>query len=539
MIDTTPSPNEIRERCEESFACFALLMQGSDWFDPVHERLCNWVQYHVEEAIAKSEDALILVVMSRGTLKTTFLTKLFPVWMCLKDSNLRTLIATNTHPNARRKLADVRGLFDGNKTFRSLWPHLLPDVNCRWSDEAADIMRTERFPEATFEITGRKSKKVGTHANIIIEDDTTAPEEVDYGIDIVAPSIREVDRAIGFHKQATYLLVPKGVRIRMVVTTRWSDYDLVSYIKEHESYKIFDVPAEDEEGESRFKIFYSKEALASIKAQIGPWMYSAMYLNNPMNPALRTFKDEWFHWIPPFEVPEEGFCSVSIDPAISEKDTSCETAITKVKHVMKLGRQPYQYWMKDIHGHFNPAETVSKALDLVEEDLANTKYLLVETTAYQAALKYALRDEMARREIRVGLIPVESRQKKEVRIFGLEPFFANSRVFLVEGLTSQVESQLKQFPNGRLVDIIDCFAMHMRVYKGEKYLQTPRRVPVVDPNSFEEIIKEIHNVHSDRMGMAGVLRTGLEQDDRNARYSPLETGLGLETDVRVGLLSKN
>jgi predicted phage terminase large subunit-like protein len=317
------------------------------------------------------------------------------------------------------------------------------------------------------------------------------------------------------------MLVPKGIRIRLVVTTRWSEFDLFDYLRQNEDYRMFNVPALDAEGNSNFTSFYPKEKLNEIQSQIGQYMFSCLYLNAPLDPSLRVFQDSWFNWVGQDTIPWEDsqiFNTIAIDPAISEKDEACETAITKVMHV-KRGTRWHQYWVRDIHGHLNPNETANKALDLCDE---KTKAILIETNAYQAALKYVIRDEMISRGLQFSVISIPSRTKKTERIYALEPFFANGYIHLVKGLTNQVESQLKQFPNGRLVDIIDCFAMHMKVYRGLKITQAPVEKKPVDPFSFDVVMEELRSRNRDANSD---LRSSLTVCEWDENYCALTTGL--------------
>ena len=524
------TPSALRQACEARYADFCRLMQGPGWFDPVHEKLCDWIQYQIEAGLAASNDLLIVklnVVLPRGSLKTTIVTKYLPIWMVLKDCNFRTLIAMNTHPSARSKLNDIRSVFDSNDIFRALWPELLPTNNCRWNSDFAEVNRTGQFPDATFESAGTKTQKTGSHFNMIIEDDTTAPEESDMKDNqAIAPSQEVIDRGIGWHIQATPLLVPKGKRIRMIVTTRWGEDDLVSHIRKNEDYKFFDIPAELEDGTPVFTSFYSKEVLADIASQVGPYMYSCLYKNQPLDATLRTFKSEWFQWIDEDKIPLEGkrFRSIAIDPAISERDEACETAITEVLHVQQ-GTKAFQYWTADIHGRLNPYDQVVKTLDLAEKNSAEVRYIIVECNAYQGALKYFLRDEMIKRGIHFDIMPVHMRTDKNIRIEGMVPYFANNRIYFVRNrLTPQVESQLKQFPHGKLVDIIDCFATHQKVAKSEKAFQIIRKKVNVNPNCGEEVLKQIHDSYYKRVGQ--------EAKIQDIDFG-MPTGLGIKKDMEL------
>lgn len=523
---------EVKESCITSYSTFCRLMQDDDWFDPVHERICDEVQKEIERQWEKNEVAYIGIVLPRGTLKTTIFTKYLPVWLTLLDSHTRSLIATNTHPNACKKVGGIRGLFDTHKLFRTLFPELLPDDTCKWTDISATIKRPFPFDEGTFEGCGMKTRVTGRHYNNIIEDDTTSPNESETTTEIMAPTKEDVDRAIGWHKTATALLVPKGKRVRMVVSTRWADLDLIDHIKRNEpNYRIFDVPALDSVGNPNFSMFYSKKELDTIRMSIGEYMFACLYLNAPLDASKRVFKDEWINnsWVESTTVPSDGFVSLAIDPAISEKDEACETAITACRHILVDKTQSFQWWLRDLHGHMNPKELVDTTLDLAKQ--LGAKYIIVETVAYQAAIQYALRDEMIKRGVRYAILEFNSHQKKEERIFGLEPMFANSRIKMVKGgLTPQVESQLRQFPNGRLVDIIDCFSMHRRVYRGEKMVENVSTEPMDAEDTFMFELNKLREKYAKKQGKGG-LDTGLGNN-----YNPfggLSTGLGTAVDRKL------
>lgn len=511
---TLPITNkEVKDACEASYATFCRIMQEDGWFDPQHEKLCNFIQEEIEAALREDRDVKIVVVMPRGSLKSTIITKYFPIWMTLKDSNMRTLVATNTQPNARKKLQDIRSLFEVNQLFQNLWPNLQPTKESKWTDELVRLPRTGSFPEGTFESCGMKTKKVGAHYNIIIEDDTTAPDQSDVTEEAVLPSKETIEQVIGWHKLATPLMVPKGIRIRLVVSTRWGDYDLVSYVETNEKYKIFDIPAVDEQtGEPNFTMFYTKEKLKEIEDQLGPYMFSCLYLNKPIDASLRVFQDQWIQYVSLSEVPQEGYFTVAIDPAISQRDQSCETAITVVKHVRDSSGKVWMYWIKDVHGHMLPNKSIEEIFGLVERYFPFVRAIIVETVAYQMALKYALLDEMIKRKMNIGVLEFKGgHASKDERIQALQPYFAAGRIKLVRGLTPQTESQLRQFPHGKLKDVIDSFSMHMMEHQGERMMETPTGTPRKNPYSWESVMEEVMKKSAGQRG--GVLAYLGEQNN--------------------------
>jgi hypothetical protein len=153
----------------------------------------------------------------------------------------------------------------------------------------------------------------------------------------------------------------------------------------------------------------------------------------------------------------------------------------------------------------------------------------VETNAYQASLKYYLLDGMTKRGLHADILPVNSKQNKEARIEGMVPYFSLGRIFFVTGkLTPQVESQLKQFPHGKLIDIIDSFSMHLKMTKREKVIRSKPQKELPDINSIDEAIKQILARDHDE-GILG-------KHDRYDRIdSGMSTGLGIGMDVELAV----
>lgn len=498
----------LKKSCVDSYAVFCCVLQEDGWFDPQHEKLCDTIQKDLEDsgclaALRTGDISLvkympqILVVLPRGTLKSTIVTKYLPAWLSIQDPNIRCLITSNSTPNAARKLEDIKGLFDSNQTFRALWPELLPPPgrNNDWNSQTACINRTTEWPEGTFEAVGVRTKVISRHYNIIVEDDTMAPDESDLRTNMVLPSVEDTEKAIGWHNAAWFLLVPKGIRIRVIVTTRWSDFDLVHHVREKGTLTVdFDLPAELN-GEPTFSIFYNKEVLTELQRLVGPYMYSCLFLNSPIPAGQRTFQPEWFQSYEAGKEPEGAEFWISIDPAISEKDEACETAICKVFHY-----ESCLFVAKVIHDKLLPSNIIDKAVALALEDLDRCAGFIIETVAFQKSLKYYLRDRLKKERIFKSIIEHNSGVAKTMRIEGLQPLYANRQVFHSTALDRQLETQLLQFPRGRLIDCPDSLAMQLKVYKGLDVVHEEKVVEVIPTNTFSYALDEIRKRSKPKFG---------------------------------------
>lgn len=521
VLETTTnqiSAEELRDKCLASYSVFCSLMQDDGWFDPVHRYLCDWTQAQIMKQIEILDrtgqcEGKLAFVMPRGSLKSTMVTKYLPVWLVLyffyvrKDSSIRSLVAGNTFTNAKKKLKNIRSLFDDVPLFRTLFPEVLPRLGrkgSKWSDEGAEINRTGSFEEATFECAGTNTKLTGRHYNIHLEDDTTAPDVDEMKENMTLPSRDTIEKAIGFHKAAFPLFVPKGFRLSIVVSTRWANEDLIDYVEKNENYCIFNMPAKSKDGKNNFSCFYSNEVLKEIEKRIGSFMFHMLYLNEPQDPSTRIFNKGLFQWIEPDAVPKKGFFTIAVDPAISEADSSCDSSITVKQHILD-GTKRTSYWWEDVNAKLLPFQLAHKILETADKyDCVETpvKAIIIEGNAYQKALKYILLNLMEERKFKCGKVysimsfDSGSTSGKDLRIRSMQPAFEQRREFFVKGkLSDQTESQLIQYPNGKLVDTIDSWSMHW-VYWKKDFYETPQIDNTPKEDTFEAACLEIKNRNS-------------------------------------------
>ena len=460
-------------------------MQEDGYFDDIHRQLCLWTQKHVERGEKEVEETgecflELAYTMPRGSLKSTIVTKHLSAWLVVRrfykfrDSSTRLLVACNTFNNASSKMfGDIGGLYKSHSLFRALFPEILPrlgkDGNS-WSKVGLEINREGSFAENTYECAGVNTRLVSRHYNCIIEDDTTAPDVSDMEEGLTRPSMNTLKQAIGFHQMLTGLFVPKSFILHAVVSTRWAEQDLISHVQGRGKFNYFDVPAMNKSGEPNFRSFYTINKLNKIKNRIGDYMFSMQYLNRPLPDEMRVFNPAHFQYIDEKYVPHRGYITIACDPAISKKEESCESSITVNQH-MRKGYENHEYWWEDCNGKFLPFELANRILDIAERHQKErspvpVRAIIIETNAWQLALKSILENEMEKRNCLFPIIPHQSRTNKNIRIESLQPRFQSGRIHFVQTkdnlLGNQTESQLLQYPNGLLVDTLDSWAMHQK-----------------------------------------------------------------------------
>ena len=455
---------KIRELCLKWFWFFAQTFTDPGYFDTkLHRPLCEFLQEEVEVGCVK------VVVLPRTFIKTTICGKLYPLWRANRDPNIRCLIASNTSPNAEKTVHSIRTVVETNRFYQALFPEVIPRFDkVRWSDRCACLNRREDYPEGTFEAAGVGANIIRRHYNLIIEDDTVAPRKDDLTGQEAMPSRDDVEKALGFHKLTIPLLINEDDE-RLVVGTRWCDYDHIKWIMENEKCRVFDRPALDGKGRPTYKRF-SLERLEGIRMSMGTYMFSALYLNKPKAREFMTFKPEWIRYYEEEELPEEGSVIVSIDPADppTGKKSQDFTAIVSVKHTRK-GLFVRRYRRERL----TDKQLIEEAFNVADVDGAWK--IRVEVNRY-AHLEAGFREEMARRGKWYVVEAVKAKSlSKEGRIrLRLAPLFENGVIWLKKGMR-ELEEELFSFPYGAHDDLIDALAWQIDGYVPREYERKEER----------------------------------------------------------------
>lgn len=492
MTEKSLNLNEIRQRGEEDLYFFAKAILGHDWLVPhIHYPIC---QILMDDSITRKR-----FVLPRGWLKTTVCTISWPIWMACKNPNIRILLAQNTMKNAGKKLGSIRSLFESNDLLRALYPHLLPGKESTWNVDAACLTRTASFPEATFEACGIRTQITSRHYDVIIEDDTVAPDLDELNEEgAIIPSVEDVAQAIGWHRLVPPLLNNPSTDKIVVVGTRWYEKDLMSWIAENESrYHVIERSClEDEEGKADRKGVvtyperFNKDVLEELEESVGPYLFSCLYLNHPVRSGDMIFKPEWINY---YEiVPPKRSMAVytTVDPASDAeltkgKDTDYSVVMTCGKD-LKNGQI---YVLDYFRARCNPGELASAIFDhVVRWRPIEVGY---EDVAFQKTMEYWLRELMRKESIFFILRPVKfGRKAKETRIAALQPLFSNKAI-LIRTHMKDLVSELMTFPRGAHDDIIDALSMQLQMWKITHAKNEPKQMDDNNPLSFETAVAEL------------------------------------------------
>ena len=488
----------IRQHALDSLYFFAKGVLGFSWLVPhIHGDVCKLLQ---NPNVRREK-----FVLPRGWLKTTVCTIAYPMWRAVKNPNLRVLIAQNNQDNAMKKLKVIRELFEQNQLLRALFPEVLPKPSSMWSAKSVCLSRSEAHPESTFECIGVRGQPTSRHYNIIIEDDTVAPDFDELGQETLAPSHDDVRKAIAWHSLALPLLTNPSTDEIVVVGTRWYEIDLMSHIAKNEpQYVTIERSCrEDADGNSdpRGVVTYPErfdaDVLVEYEATLGPYFFSTLMLNCPVSVGDMLFRADWLQEYESLPPRQSLHVYTTVDPATDPELSTGRSDDIDFSVVMTTAKDMST---GDIYvlDYFRERCDPGALLDALFEHVSrwHPKVVGYEDVAFQRSLDYWIKEEMKKRDMFFILKPIKrtGRKSKETHIMGLHPIAAAGAIHIRPHMTALV-TEFLSFPRGAHDDLIDCLAMQTQLWKLTR--TSPKDKRVVAPGAFDmdEAISSIRARH--------------------------------------------
>lgn len=501
----------LREKCKEDLFFLAKGVLGFDLLNlEIHLPICLLLE--------DQENTRLKIVLPRSWLKSTLMIA-YAVWCAIRNPNIRILIVQNSHNNACKKLAVIRGIFESCALFRALFPELLPTKECTWSNDSLSIPRSITSAEGTFEAAGTRTKLTSRHYDKIIEDDTVSPDLDDLTDGVLLPSKEDVEQAIGWHRLATPLLVDPLKSQIIIVGTRWFEKDLISWNTDNQpEYKSYFRAVKetnglaDEDGTVTYPERFPQKVLDSLEHDLGPYMYSCLYMNKPIRSGDMTFQPEWFRY---YETPPRDLITyTSIDPSGDPMDAKGEPDPNVVLTTGKDLRTGKIYVLDYFRAKCNPSEVITALFDHVRR--FSPVQVRLEAVAYQRSLAYWIRERMRSDNLYFMVEPVtHGNRTKGTRIQGLQPLVKGG-MLLFRTHHRALVSELCAFPLAANDDLGDALSMQIPMWAMTRSAAEEKRGnPEDNPFSFESAVKEIRVRTSERV---------LETDDTANAWSNVGDG---------------
>ncbi len=175
------------------------------------------------DMITALEDASLrkLIVMPRGTFKSSVSSVAFPIWLLLRNPNLRILLDGEVYTNSKNFLREIR-LHLESPGLTELFGSFSGPV---WNEGELIIrQRTRVLKEASITASGIGAEKTGQHYDVVLCDDLNSPSNSG------TPEGRE--KVISHYRFLTSILEPTGMMA--VVGTRYAADDAIGFVLRNE-----------------------------------------------------------------------------------------------------------------------------------------------------------------------------------------------------------------------------------------------------------------------------------------------------------------
>ncbi len=410
--------------------------------DEPHRRLCRWLQ---RPARMRKK----LVLMPRGSFKSSIISFGYCLWRLLQDPARRVLLDSDLRANAKKFAGLMRQHLAGNARLRQLYGDLVAESG--WTEDFFTVTRGVYHKEPSVMTSGMDQVVVSLHFDLIVGTDLVnntnistreALEKTSDHIRLLMPLLElpeinpdaelilegtcwddqdaysQLMRASGLGEDAIEDVLADGE----AQIGEWDVFFRSAYRRVDEDGRVRYVA---EEGDPLFSLF----TLAFLEQQksasnLGSYWFAANYLNRPVPAGDATFRREWFrYWNPP--LPEGLDVVMTVDPALSLKKHGDYSAI--VCGGATIGKHLYLFkaWKKRVNPHDLVAEIYATY------DAYRPRAVGVETVAFQKALRFMLEDAAAQYGFWLPIVELQpdTRESKEMRIRSIQPLYQDSMIY--------------------------------------------------------------------------------------------------------------
>jgi phage terminase large subunit-like protein len=454
---------------------FFLLVYGCKRADANND----WVFARCREVQAEPNGCLDL--WSRGHYKSSIITFALTIQDILNDPELTFGIFSHTRPIAKAFLKQIKRELETNELLKAWFPDILWQAPHKeapfWSEEGLIVKRAGNPKEATIEAWGlvdgqptSKHYKVLLYDDVVTRESVTTPEQIAKVNDAWALSLN--------------LGVTDG--LRRYAGTTYALGDTYYLIQDRKSAKVRCYPATVDGTVHGEPVFLSRQALMKKREDMGPFIFSAQMLMNPIADSVQGFKPEWLRTYG--RSSGAGMVkALLVDPAGEKKRGSDYT----VMMVLGLSQDQNIYVLDGIRDRLNLAQRAAKLIEL-------HRMWKPQKTGYEKYGKdsdiEAIQMVMDQNEYRFAITPLGGSMAKPDRIRRLVPYFEQNRIWFPERLPQQdyegrgydfterfIKEEYSAFPACLHDDMLDDLARIFDIFPGG--LPFPRPADDMAPRS--------------------------------------------------------
>jgi hypothetical protein len=533
-----------RRLCKKSlyYLCKYVLDMQDVSIQP-HWEFCAFLQTY-----STQQDTLVL--LPRGTFKSSIASVGFPIWLLLHNRDLRILISSHKLANSKGWLGVISKHLERNRNFRVLfgqWDANKKNRDTTWHSTAIDIAGRSKYrSEHSITVSSIETSEVSQHYDMAILDDLQTDENVN--------TKDMIDAVENYLELLTPIIDPRedlgGKRgPKLVIGTRWHFDDIYGRMKDKElKYRSAHAGSRKLEmyvrkcadraelvgdrfklhGQIFFPSRFSEEYLKEIQesGSMSLYDFSCQYLNDPLPEGMAVFPLSKINWWNShgrningrvYPMPEMLNFFSMLDPSLGEHSDSDYTALVTIG----VDREWNIYVWEVMRAHLVGDDPIIEEMFRVHEKFRPLRFG-VESVAFQKSLVYGFNAKARERGkwFYVEALSTDTTRSKELRIRGFQPFVLSGKLFLrvaedlslksdtealyhgaVEG-QDVLADELMRFPKGATLDCVDALAYAPQ-------LIFPAGVPTEAPparGSFKELRLRMEKIQGRRRSRLGSIR---------------------------------
>jgi len=448
--------------CKNSFKELSTRVLGYKDIGAFHDReLLNIAQLR----LINDQPTRRLWLWARGHFKTSLITEAHSIYLILNNPNIRILIVSNTMDIAKTMLKNIKGHLMFNNLFRSLYPEFCPKatedgkIEFGTTEHFTVPNRTKNLKEPTVMCAGVGTNLTGLHFDYMKIDDLVTKDSVSNDTQIKASK--------DYYASLRQLFDNPTVPREDIIGTIYHFNDLHRDMQKAMEFKKSFIPVATDMTfkDITFPERFSEQGIRDIlnDPTIGPYVFSAQYMLNPINPTEIKFKEEWLDSYSTHPDLAEYIC---VDPASTQKKKSDYTVIER----WGVDFEGFHYLLEGVRDKLTAAQRIEKLFEVVSH-ANNLKYVKYEVLGGRHGDLEAIKEKMRFKRVFFSLKETKAttaakQDRIEQRLIG--PFnaktikFPNNLYFksLYDGKTYDFVQLYKleylQFPFTEHDDILDC-----------------------------------------------------------------------------------
>lgn len=383
----------LEQAAQISFKFFFVKVLGYTWAPHFDE----W-QWLIEN------NQRFVLMCARGHGKTKFLIG-FALWLIYKELPVDILFMSHSEDQVK---TNVMNEIDTLVMTNEYLFHLRPSTKQLWGAQLKTFKTGAHIRGESFGSSIR-----GLHPDYIFEDDPLKDKGA------MTP-----EEQFNYHSTVVEGMCKKNT-IMGVIGTPLDNGDLLEQLErlgQGKAYVTKKYPGRKEDGTPLFPTLYDEEALKQKEISMGSFGFSREIMLQRLDPKTQVFADRFRTINIDCKLPEDlRTVRTKVDPAISEKDGACDSAI------VTSGIDPKNHiW--EISTKLEKSDNPKTILDYIVKEIQihHKKYndyaVVIESEVFQKVLAYDLKQIILEKNLNVRIIEIahSGTQGKHERIMGLQ-----------------------------------------------------------------------------------------------------------------------